>query len=382
MALDAIVVGTGITGSFTALALHERGMRIAVVDRGGLAPGTSRSCDGNLLCSDKEPGPLLELAAESLRLWRDFIDRHENHCEFDPKGATVAARGPAAAARLADFVAAQRQAGIDCEFLDGDWERLEPALGPDVRGVGHWPGDAQVQPMLACYQIARALKQAGVEYRFYQPVEAIEERDQGVAVRLASGETLAAERVCLCAGVWTGSLLRPLDVSLPVRPRKGHICVLERGDVQVNSKIADFAYNATVDNAADAGVQTAAVIEATQSGTILCGSSRQFAGFDLSVETPVLRRILADCIALVPALARLRVIRGYAGLRPHSPDGLPIIGPVGARGRIIVATGHEGSGHGLAPITGKLVADMLVDGVERPWRGLLHPERFQRCATA
>lgn len=380
MTYDVIVVGSGIIGSFTALALSRRGLSVAVVDRGGLAPGTSRSSDGNLLCSDKSGGTLLELSHRSLALWDAFVAEHGNDCEYDPKGSTVVARGEEQARGLAAHVAAHREAGIECEYLDRGWDRVEPELAPDVSAVGHWRHDAQVQPMLACYQIARLLRRREVPYFLYRDVVQIRESGSGIRLGLEDGEALACGHLCLCTGVWTNELLAPLSLSVPVRPRKGHICVLERGDVTVNSKIADFGYNATAEDTSgeDSGVQTAAVIESTRSGTILCGSSREFSGFDRSVSSNTLRRVLADCVALVPALARLRVIRGYAGLRPFSPDGLPMIGPVGESGRLIVATGHEGAGHGLAPVTGDLVARCIVDGETAPCGGELYPGRFEQ----
>ena len=376
--VDVVVVGSGIIGSFVALALHERGLRVMVVDRGGLAPGTSRSSDGNLLCSDKSPGIMLDLSARSLDAWQRFAERYGNHCEYDPKGSTVVARSPAEAEALAALVRAQQSAGIDCRFLDSGWEAIEPHLGPQTVAVGHWPGDAQVQPMLACYQIARQLRAAGVAYRFYQAIEQLEVESEQVVVRLSGSEPVAAGHVCLCTGVWTNEVLAPLGLSIPVEPRKGHIAVLERGDVRVNSKIADFGYQAAAESTeVDEGtVQTAAIIEATRSGTILCGSSREFAGFDTAVNMETVQQLLADCVGVVPDLARLRVIRAYAGLRPFSPDGLPMIGPLPGAERLLVATGHEGAGHGLAAVTGELVAAALAEGETRPYEGRLHPERF------
>lgn len=379
MRYDAVVVGTGIIGSFTALALHRRGLRVLVIERSGLAPGTSRSSDGNLLCSDKPAGPLLEMADTSLRLWREFTEAYGNDCEFDPKGSTVVACGDDTAANLERFVHEHRDAGIRCEFLSSGWNTFEPALGPRVQAAARWPGDAQVQPMLACYQIARLLRREGVEHRWYTEVAGFDEHADHVDVKLASGERVSAGYLCLCTGVWTSHLLEPAGLSVPVRPRKGHICVLERSGVAVNSKIADYAYNETVDFPSDrvGDVQTAAVIEATRSGTILCGSSREFAGFDKAVDTAVMRRILADCVAIVPALAELRVLRGYTGLRPYSPDGLPLIGPVSPQERILIATGHEGAGHGLAPISAELVANRVCgEDPIVPFTDLLHPARF------
>jgi D-hydroxyproline dehydrogenase subunit beta len=200
----------------------------------------------------------------------------------------------------------------------------------------------------------------------------------GVDARFAGGETLSSDQIVLCTGVWTNELLAPLGFSVPLLPRKGQIAVLERGGVAVRTKIADFAYNDTVEDAdpADPSVRTAAIIEATASGTILCGSSREFAGFDASPNDAVIGRILRDCIAIVPALATLRVIRGYAGLRPYPLDGLPIIGPVDEHRRIFVATGHEGSGHGLAAATGELVTK-LVNGERPPLADRFDPARFE-----
>ncbi|AGY91234.1 hypothetical protein SPICUR_01050 [Spiribacter curvatus] len=379
MRVDALVVGSGIIGSFVGLALRERGLDVMVVDRGGLAPGTSRSSDGNLLCSDKSPGLMLDLSDRSLAAWHRFAERYGNDCEFDPKGSTVVARSREEAAGLQALVAEQQACGIDCRFLERGWSALEPHLGPDTVAVGHWPGDAQVQPMLACYQIARQLRDHGVTYRFYEAIEGLEPRNDGVTVTLSSGDRIEAGHVCLCTGVWTNEVLEPLGLSVPVKPRKGHIAVLERGDVQVNSKIADFGYQAAAESTEVDGtaVQTAAIIEATRSGTILCGSSREFAGFNMDVDMTTVQRLLADCVRIVPDLQRLRVIRGYAGLRPFSPDGHPLIGPVPGAERVIVATGHEGAGHGLAAVTGDLVAACVADGDTHPYSGQLHPGRFQ-----
>jgi len=321
---------------------------------------------------------MLDLARQSLRLWHRFIERYGNDCEFDPKGATVVARGDEQAAALRRYVDSHQQIGLDCRFVDTDWLALEPHLGPDTTAVGYWPGDAQVQPMLACYQIARILQGAGVPYFFYHAVDDIRTDADGVGVVLSDGQTLDAGHLCVCAGVWTNEVLAPLGQSVPVRPRKGHIAVLERGDVAIHSKIADFGYSATAESTDedDESVQTATIIEATRSGTILCGSSREFSGFDTGIDERTVRRIMADCIGVVPDLAHLRVIRAYSGLRPFSTDGHPIIGPLPGHERVLVATGQEGAGHGLAPVSGELVADCIANGETHPFKGALHPDRW------
>ena len=377
MTPDVIVVGTGIIGSFAARAMAARGLMPLVLDRGGLAPGTSRASDSNLLGCDRPPGLALDLTRRSLELWESMVAEDGNDCEHDRKGSVLVARDAAQAEALAAHVATHQAAGVECSFYESGWDEIEPALGPAAAAVGWWPGDAQVQPMLACYQIARALADVGARYRFYEPLASIVDGPSGVVAVLESGERIEAGYLCLCAGVWTNEVLGSLGVELPVRARKGQICVLERGPLTVRTKITDFTYLATVEEAEDEdAVHTAAVIESTQSGTILCGSSRQFAGFDTGVDTAVLGQLLRDCIGLVPALGEQRVIRGYAGLRPHTPDGLPIVGPVTETGRILVATGHEGAGHCLAPVTGEIVAGLIAGDPANDFAAMLGAERF------
>jgi glycine/D-amino acid oxidase-like deaminating enzyme len=375
---DVAVVGTGIIGSFTALHLADAGFRLLVVDRAGIAAGTSRASDGNLLISDKSPGVLFDLTVESFRHWDAMIAALGNHCEHDRKGATLATLDPARRDKLRAHADAHAARGIRVEMLEPeDLRRVEPALHPGVPAAAWWPDDRQVQPMLACYQIARHLKARGVEYRLADELLRIEPSAGGIQLRFGAAPDVACGHLVLCTGVWTPSLLKPLGIALPILPRKGQIAVVERSDLPVRTKIADFAYNDLVEeiDPADARPQTAAIVERTRSGTILCGSSRQFVGLDTRVDPAVIARIVGDCLKFVPGLAKLRVIRGYAGLRPCTPDGLPAIGPVDAHGRIYVATGHEGTGHGLAGATGAMVAALLT-GKGHPLAKACDPKRF------
>ena len=380
---DVAVIGTGIVGSFVALHLADAGFKLVAIDRNGLAAGTSRASDGNLLISDKSPGLLFDMTLDSFGHWDAMIAALGNACEYDKKGATLATLDPKQTGALREQVENHAALGVRAEYLTGaEARRVEPCLSPEVAAAGFWPDDRQVQPMLACYQIARHLKARGVGYRFYDELAAIEPASSGVTLRFASGPDVSCGRLVLCTGVWTPALLKPpilnqQPIDLPVPPRKGQICVLERGGVEVRTKIADFAYNALVEDIdpADPRPQTAAIVEGTQSGTILCGSSRQFVGFDTTVDMDVLKLIMRDCTRLVPGLGALRAIRGYAGLRPATPDGLPAIGPVDAHGLVYVATGHEGTGHGLAAATGAMVAAMLTGKGSR-FAAACDPKRF------
>jgi glycine/D-amino acid oxidase-like deaminating enzyme len=135
------------------------------------------------------------------------------------------------------------------------------------------------------------------------------------------------------------------------------------------------SYAASVQSAAE-GVQVALVAEMTSAGTLLLGSSREFTGYDRAVSPAVVQAIAARAVRFLPGLAQANIIRSYTGLRPWSPDHLPLVGPVEAVPGLFLATGHEGAGIGLAPITGQILAHWIVRQEEPSLAGPVRPARF------
>ena len=201
---------------------------------------------------------------------------------------------------------------------------------------------------------------------------------RAVAVETADGR-VEAGAVVVAAGVWTPSVLATASLNVPVRPRKGQIVVLERSPVTFRRKLSEAGYLSAV-KADEAGLMVAMVVESTPSGTTLLGSSREHAGFDREVDLAVVDAIARRATRFFPVLAEGRVLRTYAGLRPFSPDHLPIIGPLSGAPNVCVATGHEGAGIALAPGTAELVAAWFT-GAEAPvpleW---FAPDRFVAAA--
>jgi glycine/D-amino acid oxidase-like deaminating enzyme len=183
---------------------------------------------------------------------------------------------------------------------------------------------------------------------------------RAIAVVTPQGD-VAAGAIVLAAGVWSNEIARTAGIELPVQPRKGHILVTARVPGLITHPLLEGSYSASVHTAAEA-LQVALVAEMTAGGTMLLGSSREFAGFDRSVS--------------VPALAHMSAIRSYAGLRPWSPDHLPLVGPVAAVPGLYLATGHEGAGIGLAPVTGHILSEMLIDGQMPDYATAVRPDRF------
>jgi D-hydroxyproline dehydrogenase subunit beta len=165
----------------------------------------------------------------------------------------------------------------------------------------------------------------------------------------------------LAAGVWTAPLAATAGLTLPLEPRKGQLVRLRAQDPSprfIEHKVVDGSYLRSVASA-DAGLQVTTVLETTWDGHVLVGSSRERRGFDVAVDEAVSEAMVARAARLMPSLAGLRRDAAWAGLRPWLPGGLPAIGPSAAADGLWIATGHEGAGVALGPITGRLVAQAL-----------------------
>ncbi|MFE2725917.1 NAD(P)/FAD-dependent oxidoreductase [Kitasatospora sp. NPDC059327] len=359
--LDVVVVGAGVVGAACAYYAARAGLAVAVVDRGPVAGGTTGAGEGNLLVSDKEPGPELDLALLSTRLWRELAEEFGAAVEYEPKGGLVVATTPARQDALRAFAAEQETVGVTAEEIPGERLReLEPHLAPGLAGGFHYPQDAQVQPALAAAHLLRAARREGAELHTGETVRAVTTGPDG-AVRgvVTDRRRLTAPAVVNAAGTWGGELAALAGVHLPVLPRRGFVLVTEPLPRIVRRKVYAADYVADVASGS-AALQTSAVVEGTPGGPVLIGASRERVGFDRTLSVEVLHRLAAQAAALFPVLADVSVLRAYRGFRPYLPDHLPAIGADPRVPGLYHACGHEGAGIGLAPATGLLISEQLT----------------------
>ncbi|WP_374776320.1 FAD-binding oxidoreductase [Streptomyces sp. NBC_01310] len=373
--LDAVIIGAGVVGAACAYYAARAGLSVAVVDRGPVAGGTTGAGEGNLLVSDKEAGPELDLALLSARLWTELAAVLPPEIEYESKGGLVVAPDETTVKALRGFADGQRAAGVEAVEVAADaLHDLEPHLAPGLAGGFHYPQDAQVQPAQAA---ARLLAASGAELYLGEEVTGLL-LDRG-AVRGVSTprRELLAPAVVNAAGTWGGRVAGLAGVTLPVLPRRGFVLVTEPLPRVVRHKVYAADYIADVASGS-AALQSSAVVEGTPSGPVLIGATRERVGFDRGLSTEALRRLASQAAALFPVLADVRVIRTYHGFRPYLPDHLPAIGPDPRRPGLLHACGHEGAGIGLAPATGLLIAAALT-GAEPPLPA--HPFRPDRFGT-
>ncbi|MEJ3745131.1 FAD-binding oxidoreductase [Actinomycetes bacterium KLBMP 9797] len=364
MRADVAVVGAGIVGAACALACARRGLSVVVLDRGGLVAGTTGSGEGNLLVSDKIPGPELDLALLSLRLWQRLgpeLSARYGDIELEAKGGVIVTRSASGLAALRGTARTQVDAGVTAEELDAAGVRArEPAITPDVAGGVYYPQDMQVQPARAAAAMLAAARDLGARVRLRVPVTAIQRDAHGrVSGVDTPGGTIAASWVVNAAGAWAGEVTGSAGAPVPVAPRRGFVLVTEPVGALIRHKVYSADY---LDNVASgaADLQTSTVVEGTPAGTVLIGATRELVGFDRGLNHAAVRALARGAVELFPALAAVRAMRVYRGFRPFAPDHAPLIGPDPRVPGLVQANGHEGAGIGLAPATGHLVAQVIA----------------------
>jgi D-hydroxyproline dehydrogenase subunit beta len=369
------VVGAGIVGAATAWELHARGVDVALLDRGEVSGATTGLGEGNVLCCDKEVGPELELTLAGLDVYHELEAILGEQARIRRKGALVVHRSDETWANEPQRVERLRAAGVQGAVIDLDEVGArEPELTGELAGASFFPADLQCAPRA----IARAL--AGTLPRVHTGLEVQRvaiEGDRVTGLRTSDG-LLACDAAVIAAGPWSRALAEAAGVALPLEPRKGQLVRLAastREERFIRHKVVEAGYLGSVASV-DAGLQVTTVLETTWEGDVLVGSSRERRGFDLSVDDAVSDAMLEQGFALMPGLRALRRDAAWAGLRPWLPDHLPAIGPSGAVVGLWLATGHEGSGVALGPVTGRLVAQLYAGEPPIVGPGPFSPDRF------
>ena len=374
---DLVIVGAGVVGAAAAYFAALAGRRVVVVERGAIAGGTSSAGEGNLLVSDKEAGPELDLALYSQTVWREDLAEHAGLWEFEAKGGLIVAATEQAVGELRKLSAHQRASGVQVQDVGHRaLHDYEPHLSKELAGAAFYPQDAQVQPMLVVAHLLRLARGLGASVRTRTEVTGfLRSGDRVTGVRTRTGD-IPAGAVLNAAGTWAGDVAALARVSVPVLPRRGFVLVTEplpprtiRHKVYAAEYVGDVA-------SSDAALQTSPVVEGTDSGTVLIGASRERVGFDRTVSVPAISALAAKAVALFPMLRQVRLMRTYHGFRPYCPDHLPVIGADPRAPGLWHACGHEGAGIGLSAGTGKLIAQALTGGQPDLDLAPFAPDRF------
>lgn len=358
---DVVVIGGGIIGCCCAYYLAKQRLKVALVEKGSICSEASKSCQGHLFLWEL-PAINIKLAKASKKLYEQLYNELDIDFELRNTGSMSIAEKPQDLETLQQTLNELRQAGVECHLLSAkEFIKTEPNVTRDISGGASFPEDGQLNPLLTTIALTQAAKKLGADIRPFTEVTGIElsaDNSSIVAVETTKGR-IGTKYVINAAGAWSGQIGRMVGINIPVVPRRGNLIVTEQvPDNIINCQIIIASgYLDSLKGENKAAV--AANVQQTREGNLLLGSSREFAGFDKNVNPEVISLIAKRCIRFFPVLAGLHTIRSWAGLRPYSPDMLPIISSSPIEG-FYVASGHEGVGITMGPITGKLITQLIT----------------------
>ncbi len=345
-----VVVGGGVIGCAIALELARRGVTVTLLERLTIASGASFGAGGMLApqVEAEGPGPLLDLGMSSRDLFPSFCATLDDGCGLHMDGILRVASTEGSAAALRARAEWQGRAGLTVRICDAQ-ECAAQAPGVADAVLGLWVPDGQVDAYRFTLALAQAAAQSGVDIREGTPaLRVLDGR-----VETAEGR-LEAQTVVVAAGAWSGRL-----VEIPVVPLKGQRLLLRHTRANLPQVLwTDHCY-----------------LVPKAGGRVLVGATEEpQAGFDRRVTAAAMARLAGAAIASLPAFADAEWEEGWAGLRPTTPDHLPVLGWLPGSARTMLATGHHRNGILLAPLTAQRIAQAIVDGASLPQA--CAPERF------
>ncbi len=362
--MTVIVVGAGVIGCAIAYELAARGARVHLLDMRGSGQGATRASAGILApYIEGHSAPLLRLGICSLDQYDAFVRRvaadASRPIEYRRTGTLQVVHTAEEAKQLPRQQHTLAGLGTRADVLDGgDARRLEPALAGDIRAALLVPAQGYVRAAALTDALAAAAAVRGARLSITR-VERIDSTGSGVAVA-TNEETLAADVVVLAAGSWSGGIPVTDAAPAPVRPVRGQLVELRLPQPALSRVVwGPDCY-----------------LVPWQDGRVLVGATVEDVGFDERVTADGVRQLVERAVRLVPALGAATLEDARAGLRPATPDELPIIGASTTMRGVFYATGHYRNGVLLAPLTASLVADLVLDGRARPELTLVRPDRF------
>ncbi len=363
---DAIVAGGGLIGCAIALELARNDFRVALFDSREPGREASWASAGILSPAPESPAMIstVEIGKASLSMYPAFIEQVEElsglPTGFRKKGTLTALLSRHAREELSTIIALNRGLGLKAEALSAQEAReLEPALTEEIEAAVLRPDEASVDNRLLAKALLEAARRSGVEIHAGAAVEAVwREGSQchGVTVR---GEKIAAKHTIVAAGAFSSGIAGAEDYA-PVRPAKGQMISLRCEAAKIERVLwAERIY-----------------VVPRNDERILCGATVEHVGFDKTVTAGGVHANLDAAIELAPVLATARIEESWAGLRPDTPDHLPILGTTDIEG-LLIATGHYRSGVLLTPITAKLIGEFIAQKTPTVDCDKFSPLRFQ-----
>ena len=372
---NVVIAGGGVIGLVVARALAIRGIKdIVVLERGNLGTEASSAAAGMLAPQAEADAAdeFFNLCCRSRDMYSHFAEALYDEAgidiELDTTGTLYLAFTEHDKAEIDHRYGWQTRAGLSVDQLSrDDLRQLEPCISEHVIAGLKFPLDIQVENRRLLSALATSNARAGVKLITGTSSHSVQlDRGQVKGVETSRG-FVSTDTVVLAGGAWT-SFIGSSDRSFPqitIEPVRGQMISFE-----CNPGIARHVI-----------YSPRGYIVPRRDGRLLAGSTTEHAGFDKSVTAGAVHSVLSHALEISPSISQLPMVGSWAGLRPRSPDDLPVLGPCAAIRGLVYATGHYRNGILLAPLTGDLIAGAIADNVTSPLLEAFVPDRFELAAV-
>ncbi len=348
---DVAVIGGGIIGSACADRLAREGLRVAIIEAGEIAGGSTAAGMGHIVVMD-DSSAQFDLTRFSQTLWNELAESLPKAAEYEFCGTIWVGADDEEMIAVKRKEKFYRTRGVAAAIFDERCLReAEPNLREGLAGGLFVPNDSVVyQPCAAKFLHDRAQRFRAKTFFGKKAVKL-----SGEGVLLEDSTLIRAGKIIVAAGIWSGDLVAGLNLM----KKKGHLIITERSPNFVRHQLIELGYLKSA-HASDAD-SVAFNVQPRITGQALVGSSRQFGSEDTAIDYEILRRMSARAFEYMPNLRQLSAVRVWTGFRPATPDNLPYIGRHPDHRNIYVAAGHEGLGITTALGTAELLTDEIMD---------------------
>jgi glycine oxidase len=365
-----VVMGGGVIGLSCAFELRRRGHQVTVLEInrcGGQASGAAAGMLAPYSENPEGPDAFFRFCLESLRLypdWQEHVKQASGRTfEYTSSGSLYIAYHEADMLALEGRLLWQRQFGSSGSILEGDaLFRLEPNLSRNVRAALHTPEESHLYAPHYVSALEQACRLTGVNiHENLDKLSVIEWRSE-IVIQSADQRLFSADQLLVCSGAWAQELSDTFGIHIPVYPIRGQICAYEVEKKPVQHMVfGNQGY-----------------LVAKENSTLVCGASEDVAGFDTTVTDKGIERLRKWNKQAFPFLENKTPFHRWAGLRPSTQDGLPLVGSLSDSSRVVFAVGHYRNGILLSPATAMLAADCVEGKNTVDYNQAFSPERFGR----
>ncbi|MBW7474504.1 glycine oxidase ThiO [Paenibacillus oenotherae] len=368
-----LILGGGIIGLSCAFEAVGNGAHVTVIEPGAFGGQASGAAAGMLAPyteNAEQPDAFFRLCLDSLSRYPAWVERIESvsgiSAELMGTGSLTVAMHEADVLPLHTRMAWQREFGADAEIVEGgQLHGMEPELSGGAAAALYSPHESHVNAPKLVESLEVACRKLGVHLQANAGDVTVQDTGSGIRVTTSHGGTFDGDKLVVCAGAWACHYAELLGFSIPIHPIRGQICAFDGPLPQVNHMV----------------FSSQAYWVGKQNGTLVCGASEDVAGYDNSVTDRGINRLVRWGPRLLPFLEGREPVIRWAGLRPATLDGWPLIGPVPGKPDIIIAAGHYRNGILLSPVTAAAVGGLLAGRSASESLSSFAPDRFSLASA-